>query len=895
MANFPQETRRPSPEALLAEAKKEGRGKLKIFLGAAPGVGKTYTMLEDAHALMTEGIDVMIGVVETHGRKETQSRLRDIPVIPRKIIEYRDKTFEEMDLDAILARRPAIVLVDELAHTNVEGSRHPKRYQDVEEILEAGIDVFSTINIQHIESLNDTVTRISGVQVKETVPDRILNMADDIELIDIPPKELQKRLNEGKVYVPEQAQRAINHFFSQSNLTALREMSLRFAAERVDKQMLQLMQVQGVETTWPTRERLLLCVGNDYGALELVRSCSQTADQWKAPWIALHVDTTKETMVSSDTDYASKALQLAEELNGEAVTLAGNDIIKEVLEFARSRNITRIIIGKSRKKFWNRFIGGGLSNRLCDRNDTFKIVVVPTEDIVVAERRENNKTFTGFGSVINYLIATAACAVASGLAYVAQSTLHMYNLSLIFLLAVIFVAIRYGLLPSLYTIVLSFVIYNFFFLEPHFSFALGQKEHMITLGMFVIVATAISRLTSQIHNHVEIVKQNALRTSNLYSFSQRVSVSNDINEVTQAAVFHITEVTDQRAVLMMPTEGKLEVKAGFPHLDDVSRGAADWAWKKNEPAGYLTSTLPGSTWFFMPLSTDNSMIGVLGIEFAERDQAVSSSQRKLFEALAHQTAMAIERCQFLDDLQKNKLSAETERLRSAMLSSISHDFRTPLSSIIGGISSLQKYGPTIDEKTRQDLQDSIYQEAERLNRFIQNLLDMTRHESGKLTLNYDWVEASDIVSSALSRIHKTVGHRKVSTLLQLNLPLLYVDPVLIEQVVVNLLDNACNYSADGTQIWIMVHRVMEHFTIEVVDEGRGIPEEEREHIFDMFYRINAADKQSAGTGLGLSICRGIITAHGGNITSDVGNNGIGTKITVVLPYHKEPVVNETDA
>lgn len=877
---------RPSPDALLEQVQKEGRGKLKIFLGAAPGVGKTYAMLEDARALVIEGADVAIGVVETHGRKETEALTADMEIIPRKTLEYRGKTFNEMDIDAILARNPAIVLVDELAHTNIEGSRHPKRYQDVEELLEAGIDVFSTLNIQHIESLNDVVTRVSGIQVKETVPDSIVGLADEIELIDIPPKELQKRLQEGKVYVEAQAKQAIKNFFTQNNLTALREMALRFAAERVDNQMLKLIQAQGGEATWSTRERLMVCVGESYNSMELVRICSQTANLWKAPWVAVHIDTVKQANLSSEADFAAKALLLAEELGGETTTIAGENVLEEIISFAKSHNITRVIIGKSKRQSWfRRFVHRSLSIQLCEATDAFKVVVVPTEDVVVLERKEQRKKFKGLVHLSNYVVATLASLSAGLLAYIVETVLPLPNVSLVFLLAVLFIAIRYGLTVSLYTITLSFLLYNFLFTEPRFTFSISQEEQFLTVLFFVLVAVVISRLAARIRDQVTIVKQNAERTANLYAFSQKVSIARDLDTVMVAVVHHVEEITNKRTSLLLPGERKLAVRAGFHHLDDVSRGAAEWAWKKGEMTGYSTRTLPGSPWFFIPMQTDSGVIGVLGIEFSDKDQTLLFSQRKLLETLSHQAAMAIERSQALENMQQSRLFTETERLRSALLSSISHDFRTPLSSIIGCITNLQNYGKGMDDTTREELQDSIHQEAERLNRYVQNLLDMTRHGSGELKPRKDWVDINDIVNSARGRIGKLLYNRKLILNIQKDLPLLYVDPVLIEQVVVNILDNACNYSAENTSIWIKAMLENDHFIIEIMDEGKGINEEERERVFDMFYRVNAEDKQAAGTGLGLAICRGIVEAHEGSIVAVAGDNNIGTKMVITLPYY----------
>lgn len=653
---------RPSPESFLEEAKREGRGKLKIFLGASPGVGKTYAMLGDAVVLKREGADVVIGIVETHGRKETEAQAKDLEILPRKKITYRDKNFEEMDIDAILERAPDVVLVDELAHSNIEGSRHPKRYQDVEEILEAGIDVYSTINIQHIESLNDIVSRISGVQVKETVPDRILQMADEIELVDIPPKELQKRLQEGKVYVPEQAQQAIKHFFTQSNLTALREMALRFTAERVDSQMLQIMQAQGIRESWPTRERIMVCIGDDYDGMELVRTCHQTAAQWKAPWIALHVNTDKQATISSQSDYATMALQLAEELGGEVVTLAAGDIVGEILEFAKTRNVSHIILGKRSRRKWLNF-SNNFAMKLCKRNNTIKIILVPTGDIVLRERAEEKNQYkkSQISVLKDYIAATVACAIAGAIAYGVQWLLPLPNLSLIFLLAVLYISMWHGLLPSIYTICISFLTYNFFFTEPRFTLNMAHGENILTLFFFVLIAGIISRQGARVRKQVQTVQQNAMRTASLYEFSKRISAARDLDTVFRAIVQHVMEILDVKVTLLLPDEDALKVVSGHPNLDEVSRGAANWAWKRNEATGYSTSTLPASGWFFIPMKTDSGVIGVLGIEFPDKTKILLQSQKRILDAISHQAAVAIERTQLAETISATKIYSEMDK------------------------------------------------------------------------------------------------------------------------------------------------------------------------------------------------------------------------------------------
>lgn len=880
-----EDNRRPSPESFLEEARKEGRGKLKIFLGASPGVGKTYGMLGDASILKREGADIAIGVVESHGRKETEAQAQGLEIIPKKKIIYREKEFEEMDIDAILARRPDVVLVDELAHTNIEGSRHPKRYQDVEELLDAGIDVYSTINIQHIESLNDVVSRISGVQVKETVPDRILQMADEIELVDIPPKELQKRLQEGKVYVPAQAQQAIKHFFTQSNLTALREMALRFTAERVDSQMLQIMQAQGIRESWPTRERIMVCIGDDYDGMELVRACHQTATQWKAPWIALHVNTDKQATISSESDYTTMALQLAEELGGEVVTLAAGDIIGEILEFSKSRNVSHIIVGKPPKKKWFK-LHDPFAIELYKRSNTIKVILVPTGDIVLRERAEEKTRQKKNNNVAvkDYLAATLASMLAGIIAYCVQLVLPLPNLSLLFLLAVLYVSMRHGLWPSIYTIMLSSFTYVFFFTEPRFAFHVTQKEHILTLFFFVLIAGIISRQASRVRRQVETVQQNAMRTASLYEFSKRISAARDTDTVFRAIVQHVMEILDVKVTLLLPEDDALKVVSGHPNIDEISKGAATWAWKRNENAGYSTSTLPASNWFFIPMKTDSGVIGVLGIEFPDKTKVLLPNQKRILDAISHQAAVAIERTQLSETISEAKVYGETEKLRSALLSSISHDFYLPIETIINTVELLRGKEKPAEAQYAESL-DVVYREVTRMERFVKNLIEMTKGGHSKLEVKRNWVSIQDIISMALDRCKVMLSGRKTELDLKPDLPLMFVDSILIEQVLFNMICNICELSEPGKQIAFTALSDGDDIVLEMGYSSNLLSSEELEHLIMGIdsYKNNKPDNQYNTVALRFTICHGIIEAHGGKITS-IANNG-NVVITISFPFH----------
>lgn len=885
MERYSHEDKRPSPESFLEEARKEGRGKLKIFLGASPGVGKTYAMLGDAAALKNEGADIVIGVVETHGRKETEAQTTGLEVIPRRKLIYRDKEFEEMDIDAILARRPDVVLVDELAHTNIEGSRHPKRYQDVEELLDAGIDVYSTINIQHIESLNDVVSRISGVQVKETVPNRIMHMADEIELVDIPPKELQKRLQEGKVYVPAQAQQAIKHFFTQSNLTALREMALRFTAERVDSQMLQIMQAQGIRESWPTRERIMVCIGDDYDGMELVRTCHQTATQWKAPWIALHVNTDKQATISSETDYTTMALQLAEELGGEVVTMAAGDIIGEILDFSKSRNVSHIIVGKPPKKKWFK-LKDPFAIELYKRSNTIKVILVPTGDIVLRERAEEKSRQKRYESsaVKDYIAATLSTMIAAGIAYGVQLLIPLPNISLIFLLAVLYISLRHGLWPSIYTIALSFLADNFLFSGTPFTFHFARQENILTQFFFVLIAGIISRQASRVRKQVQTVQQNATRTASLYEFSKRISAARDTDTVFRAIVQHVMEILDVKVTLLLPEDDALKVVSGHPNIDEISKGAATWAWKRNENAGYSTSTLPASSWFFIPMKTDSGVIGVLGIEFPDKTKVLLPNQKRVLDAISHQAAVAIERTQLSETISEAKIYGETEKLRSALLSSISHDFYAPIETIMQKVSSMRA-NKMKDEAECVGSLDFIYKEVSRMERFVKNLIEMTNGSNNKLEIKRNWGNLKEVIALALERCKSMVENRQITLEIKDDLPLMFVDLILMEQVMFNIVNNVCELAEPQKPIIFNALSKDEDIVLEIKYPASTTKIDELMQLISGISGYNNDKPDNANNTLALrfTICNGIIEAHGGKITASKENGS--DVITISFPFH----------
>ncbi len=885
---------RPSPEALLAEARREGRGRLKVFLGAAPGVGKTYAMLETAHEHRREGADIVIGLVETHGRRETERLVHGLETVPRRDVEYRGRLFHEMDLDRLLERRPKIVLVDELAHTNIPGSRHVKRWQDVEELLAADIDVYTTLNIQHIESLNDVIEQIAYIKVRETVPDSVLAMADEIELIDLPPQDLIKRLQEGKVYLPEQARRAVGHFFSPGTLTALREMALRHAAERVDRQMVDYMRAHAIAGPWPARERVLVCLDGGMDGTRLVRVAKRAAERRGAAWMAVTVETAGAFALSETAkDRLSTAMRLATQLGGEALTLQGEDIVATVLAYARERNATMVVVGRPRRG--RIALGKSVTERLVAKAGDINVLVTEagTPPVKPAARRGGIAPPDWLG----HLFALTVCAVATAVAFAIDwARLSIGNISVAYLLAVLVVAMKAGLRPAILASLCSFLAFNFFFTEPRYTFTIADSQNILTVGFFLIAAVIVSNLAARLRSQIRSVRESARRTSNLYDFGRKISAAATLDDVLWAVVHHVANTIRGKSMVLLPTDKHLAIAAGYPpedQLDDKSAAAADWAWSHGGIAGRGSTTLPAALWLFIPLKTSRSAVGVLGVQMLEDADIPSPDQMRLLETLADQAAVAIERTTLVADIETARVATERERLRSALLSSLSHDLRTPLVSILGAASSMLSDELSLDDDARRDLTQTIQDEAERLNRFVQNLLDMTKLGAGALKPRVDWADLRDIVGAAVERAGRLARAHVLKIEIADDMPLLCVDPVLMEQVIFNLLDNACKYSPAGTQVKIWAIRTKEHIAIEIADLGPGIPAEDREKVFDMFYRVDQADAQS-GTGLGLAICRGIIEAHGGTIRAEPGLHGAGTCILIHLPLPPEAPLPEQD-
>ncbi|WP_234053437.1 MULTISPECIES: sensor histidine kinase KdpD [unclassified Xanthobacter] len=880
---------RPSPEALLESAERETRGRLKIFLGAAPGVGKTYEMLMSGRARLSEGVDVVIGVVETHGRKETEALVDGFEVIPRRMVEYKGRVLDEMDLDGILARQPALVLVDELAHTNAEGSRHPKRYLDVEELLARGIDVYTTLNIQHVESLNDVVAQITRIRVRETVPDSIIDRADDIEIIDLTPDDLIKRLNEGKVYLPKTARRAIENYFSPGNLTALRELALRRTAQRVDEQLVSHMQAHAIPGPWAAGERVLVCVNEKARGRALVRYARRLADRLRAPWAALHVETSRDAALSEeDKDRIAAHLRLAEQLGAEAVTVPGQEVAKDILRYATANNFTHVVVGSPGQPRWRELLTGSVSHELIRRAGDISVHVISGAE------RENGATARSVKAaavrppirIWPYVISTLYVGGALAASIVLDRMLDVRNLALVFLMGVLGSAVTAGLWPALYACLVSALAFNYFFLEPRYTLTVQDPESVLALVFFLVVAVTASNLMGRVQRQAETARQRARATEDLYLFSKKLAGAGTLDDVLWATAHQIALMLKVRVVILLPEESGVAVRAGYPPDDtlvEADLAAARWAFEHDRPAGRGADTLPGAKRLYMPLKSSRTILGVIGLDNDRQGPLLTPEQQRLFDALADQAALAIERIQLVADIDHAKRVAETDRLRSALLTSISHDLKTPLSAILGAAGALRDYSGSMSEPDRSDLLATVIDEAERLNRFIANLLDMTRLETGAMQPNASFYFAGDIVGAALRRASKILARHRVEVDISSDLPMLKTDAVLFEQVLFNLLDNAAKYAPAGSLVLIGGRQEGRDLVFRVMDEGPGIPAEDLERVFDSFYRVRKTDHVRAGTGLGLSICRGFIEAMGGTISVTNRMDRSGAIFTIRMP------------
>ena len=885
------DARRPDPDRLLARVAAEEadtrRGKLKVFLGAAPGVGKTYAMLGAARELRNQGVDVVVGIVETHGRQETAALLEGLEVLPRRRLEYRGRTLAELDLDGLLARRPAVALVDELAHTNVPGSRHERRWQDLEELLDAGIDVYTTVNVQHLESLNDVVAQITGVRVRETVPDAFLDRMRDIVLIDLPPRELIERLRQGKVYVAERAQAALDRFFSRANLTALRELAMQAAADRVDVDARDDLTGLSSHGGAALRRRVLLAVDGHEHSEYLVRVARRFAARQQAPWMVAHVDTGAHGRTCRTKLQA--AFELAERLGGETIVLRGASVAEELLSYASRHGVSSILLGRTRERPLARVFGRTITQRLLTRGARFELTIISTPVARLRSRRLLVGDLAWAERLGDYGEATVITAASVLLSAVLERWLPLASLALVFLCAVLVIAVRSRTLVAVYAALLSFLAYNFFFTEPRWTFHIASFADIVAVFAFLIAALVCGQLAARQHEQVVMLRAANEHARVLQSLGERLAAAVDEAQVFRAGCEALAAALGCEAVILRRDGDGAALRrvSEWPTgvrlaANDVT--AADWVAAHGQPAGRHTGTLSASAWWFVPMQVDHGCLGAVGLRFPAALEVLTSEQRQLAEAIVQQIALATDRTRLSANLESARVEGETERLRTSLLSSVSHDLRTPLAAVIAAASSLSINGEVLTDHERRELLAQIRGEGERLDRYIQNLLDMTRLGSGPMKLRRDWVGLGELLGSALTRLRRSFPALDVRLALADGLPSLYVHPALIEQALFNVLENAAKFSPPGAPVCVRAERASGKLLVDIVDRGPGIPEDERRRIFDVY-------DTSRVPGLGLIIVRGLVGAHGGKVEVLAPVGGVGTTIRVTLPL-AEPIHGE---
>jgi two-component system sensor histidine kinase KdpD len=887
------EAQRASPDALLALAKKEGRGHLKIFLGAAPGVGKTHAMLTAGRAEKSGGRDVVGGLIETHGRRETEQLIEGFEVLPRKPIVYRNQIMKEFDLDAALARRPGLLLVDEYAHTNVPGSRHPKRWQDIDELLAAGIDVWTTLNIQHLESLNDVVLKITKVRVRETVPDTVFDKADEIVLVDFPPDELLKRLAEGKVYVQDTAARAVESFFKPQNLTALRELALRRAAEHIDADLVSRMQAQAIEGPWAAGERILACIGPDAISPTVVRTAKRLADLMDAPWLAVTVERPGTVLGEAGRRQLDDAMKLAEALGAETQTLTGSDLPAELLRFAKFENVTQIVIGRSHGGFFSELLRRSLPHELVRRSQDIAIHLVArqTEAAPLTPSPRRRPQFNLEPLPFVYATLSVAAALAIGELLIALTPIP--NLSMLFLLAVLLTALSYGIWPAIYASAMSFLVYNFFFIPPIYTFTIAEPYELLALVIFLVVAVITSALGGRVREQAKVSASRMRAMRRLYEFTRRLSGLASLDAVAEGAASEIHASLGRAVVVLLQQGDDLELAAAWPPedaLDAAPMTAARWAYNHAEPAGDDTGTLPTIPWFFVPLRIGDKTLGVIGVARPEGMASLDSEARALLDTLSEQTAAALERASLAREMVSAKTATETERVRNTLLASISHDFRTPLSSILGSATSLIDYGDKLEAAAKKDLLMQIKQETESLDEMVRNLLAITRIDAGALELRRDWIDLREIVDRVTSAARRRGARQRIEVALPSDLPLARADATLFEQAIGNVIGNAIVHTPPETRVLVDALVGPKEVALRVTDDGPGIAPQALPHVFDKFSKGGETQADGGqGTGLGLAIAKGIMEAHGGSIMAESPHpDGRGTRIVLTFPRQDVP-------
>ena len=894
---------RPDPDELLDKIQqdqaRQRRGKLKIFFGSCAGVGKTYAMLSAAQELRRQAVDVIVGIVETHGRSETEKLLAGLGVLPRQHIDYLGHELTEFHLDAALKRNPNLILVDELAHANVNGSRHPKRWQDVEELLVAGINVYTTLNVQHLESLNDVVGQITGVRVRETLPDKVFDQADEVTLVDLPADELLRRLREGKVYLPSLAEQARKNFFRKGNLIALRELALRRTADRVDAQMREYRMDQSIPQIWQANDRLMVCIEPGPEAEQIVRAAARLASSLRADWLAVYVETPAlQKLANAQRDAIFRTLRLAQELGAETVTLSGISIGQVLTGYARSRNISRLVMGSPRRSLIARLIKPTVADELASAKDIDLYFV--GRDIQPASNesmRDKGKAAVGLAfhlekvsSRHGYVWAAAISSLTTVIASFLVYRFDLSNVAMLYLLGVIVVSTRFGRGPGALTSLLSVFAFDFFFVPPKLSFAVSDTQYLLTFIVMLTVSLVISNLTSNLRYQAQGATYREERIRALYDLGKELAAALTSAHIIEISISHLSGVFQSRGVILLPDSHERIRVMGSENNDatqeSINLGIAQWVYEHDEEAGFGTNTLPSSKAIYLPLKAPMRTRGVLAIIPEDPATIFLPEQRRLLDTFVSQIALALERVHYVEVAQDALITMESERLRNSLLSAISHDLRTPLTAIIGIVSSLKEQEQDMSRDKRLELIDALYGQAFRMNSLVTNLLDMARLQTGKVQLNKQWQMLEEVVGSAIRTMQHALVQHRVQVHLPHDLPLLQFDAVLIERVLCNLLENADKYTPAGSHLVVSAEKRDDEVWISLADDGPGLPAGMETRIFDKFTR---GEKESAkpGVGLGLSICRAIVEAHDGKIWA----NNLPTKgaiFTFSLPIGNPP-------
>jgi two-component system sensor histidine kinase KdpD len=895
---------RPDPDALLARIQAEEaqakRGRLKIFFGASAGVGKTYAMLSAARAARGQGADVVIGVIETHGRAETQSLVGGIELLPRREVEYRGHVLPEFDLDSALARKPALILVDELAHSNVPGSRHPKRWQDVDELLAAGIDVWTTVNVQHLETLNDVVSGITGVRVWETVPDRVFDAADEVVIVDLPPDDLLQRLKEGKVYMPQQAATAVRNFFRKGNLIALRELALRRTADRVDGDMLQWRRTRAVTPVWQTRDAMLVCIGPDERALKLVRSAARLAAQFDVPWHCIYVETPHlQRLPEARREQILKMLKTAQEAGAETAALSGNELAQTIVRYAHEHNLPRIVLGRDTGRLSNRW-RSSLADAVGAQGRDLDVLQIAlpargAEESAPPAPRPADESAAGVGDAWKpYVMSALVCGAAAAVAAPLHRVFELSNIVMLFLLAVVFAAVRYGRGPAVLAAFLSVGAFDFLYVPPRFSFSVSDVQYLVTFAVMLVVGLVIGQLTAVLKWQARVSRLREERVGALYRMSRDLSGALMIEQIAEiAARFLASEFSARSALMVANLEDRVQPPVAMPDLPEkIDNGIAQWAFDHGSPAGQGTDTLPASTVLYLPLKAPMRLRGVLAIEPRQPARLAGPEQRRLLDTCASLLAISLERVHYIEVAQQSTVQMESERLRNSLLAAISHDLRTPLAALVGMADTLALSTPS-DEARLRALSGNIREAALRMSAQVNNLLDMARLQSGQVQLNRQWLPLEEAIGTAMRAMEGHLDRRRVQVRLPPDLPMLHVDASLFDRVLSNLLENAQKYTPEGSPIEISADVVGDRIRVFVDDRGPGLPRHREQAIFEMFER-GRKESATPGVGLGLAICRAIVTAHDGTITGE-NRPGGGARFTIDLPRGEPPGIEDDDA